>query len=157
MFNRKALGVFLLLFISFLQAAAQEKKIPLTEPDYNKPKLFTSLPDMIPVTTEDMKQLLTGEEGQPASLRLDSKAIPAFRGAVTSRATKYEGAIQSVVLRSADFNGATLTLSAVKQPDGSVAYTGRIISMQHGDLFELKRTEEGYFFIKRNFYDLINE
>jgi hypothetical protein len=68
-----------------------------------------------------------------------------------------ENNIHSVVIRSRNFNGATLTLSSSAQPNGTVKFTGRIISFQHGDLYELQNQNNQYILIKKNFYDLINE
>jgi hypothetical protein len=61
------------------------------------------------------------------------------------------------VIRSGNFNGATLTLSSSAQTNGAVRFTGRIISFQHGDVYELQNQNNQYILIKKNFYDLINE
>jgi hypothetical protein len=61
------------------------------------------------------------------------------------------------VIRSGNFNGATLTLSSSAQPDGAVKFTGRIISFKHGDAYELQNQNDQYILIKRNYYELINE
>jgi len=65
--------------------------------------------------------------------------------------------MRSVVVRLSDFKGATLTLSSFTHPDGTVTYSGRIISFQHADLFELQYQNEQYFLIKKNYYELVNE
>lgn len=41
-----------------LSSFAQEQKILINEPDYNKPKLFSHLPDKIPVSIEKSMKLL---------------------------------------------------------------------------------------------------
>jgi hypothetical protein len=42
-------------------------------------------------------------------------------------------------------------------PDGTTKYTGRIISIRHGDLYQLIQEDAGWVLVKKNFYDLINE
>jgi hypothetical protein len=76
---------------------------------------------------------------------------------VISAVSKYNNTIQSVVIRCADFDGARLTLSKVNMPDGTTKYTGRIISIRHGDLYQLIQEDAGWVLVKKNFYDLINE
>lgn len=79
-----------------------------------------------------------------------------LEGSIISSTLKYNN-IRSVIVRSSNFNGATLTLSSSTQTNGTVKLTGRLLSMQHGDLYELQRVNEQYFLIKKNFYDVINE
>ena len=81
--------------------------------------------------------------------------MSSFNGQVISRSD--DNTIHSVVIRSANFNGATLTLSSSAQPNGTVKFTGRIISFQHGDAYELQNQNDQYILIKKNFYDLMNE
>ena len=56
-------GLCLLLLFACATTSAQNK-IPVNEPDQNKPKLFTNLPDKIPVDINDLKNLITAETGK---------------------------------------------------------------------------------------------
>jgi hypothetical protein len=154
----KLSGFCLLCMLTCAIASAQDK-VPLNEPDYNKPKLFNNLPDQIPVDITELKNFISGnaETGKPAQLKSSDDKIPGFDGKVVSSASKYQNTMHSVVIRLNNFNGATLTLSSSIQADGTVLYTGRIISFQHGDLYELQKKDDKYFLIKRNYYELINE
>ncbi len=138
--------------------SAQEQKVPLNEPNYNKPLLFAELPDKIPVDGAYLKNLLTGTNdlGKDVQFRLANSKVDHFSGKVISAAGKETGA-PSVVIRSSNFNGATLSISEVTLPDGTMTYRGHIISMQHGDLLELQIIDGQYYFVKRKFHDLINE
>jgi hypothetical protein len=71
--------------------------------------------------------------------------------------SKYNNTLRSVVVRSTNFNGATLTLSSSTTTDGAATYTGRIISFQHGDLFVLQKENEEYYLVKKKYHELINE
>lgn len=147
-------GICLLVILSCATSFAQNKA-PVNQPDLNKPKLFADFPDKIPVDINSLRSLINTETGKMVSLWLGPDARKSFNGEVVSRAD--DNIIHSVVIRSGNFNGATLTLSSSTQPDGTVKFTGRIISFGHGDLYELRYQNEQYILIKKNFYDLINE
>lgn len=154
--NLQLPGLVLSLFFYCAIASAQ-KNIPINEPDKNKPKLFTDLPDRIPVDISNLENLMNVETGKDVSLKLAVKNFQAFNGKVISVAHKYNNNINSVVIRSGDFNGASLTLSSSTTADGTVKFTGRIISFGHGDIYELQKENDQYILIKKNFYALINE
>ena len=155
--NLKTAGLGLAIMLC-CAASAQVQKVPLNEPDYNKPLLFADLPDKIPVEVAYLKNLLINsvEIGKDVQFKLANSKIDQFNGKVISVAGIETGA-SSIVIRSSNFSGATLSISEIKLEDGSMAYRGHIISMQHGDLFELQLVDGQYYFVKRKFYDLINE
>ena len=152
--NLQLPGLCLLLIFTCATSSAQNR-IPVNEPDQNKPRLFTNLPDKIPVDINELKNLVNAENGKLVSLKLGQNDMSRFNGQVISRSD--DNTIHSVVIRSANFNGATLTLSSSAQPDGTVKFTGRVISFQHGDAYLLQNHNDQYILIKKNFYDLINE
>jgi hypothetical protein len=147
-----------IVFFSF-SASGQTDKVPINEPDYNKPRLFDNLPDRIPVSITDLNALISAPVGRTASLNLvtgTAKAVQ-FDGDVVSVASQPDEKIQSVVIRSSNFNGARMTISKILNDNGTVSFSGRIISFQHGDLFELKNEAGNMVLVKRNYYELINE
>ena len=146
-------GIMLCSFTSF----GQEQKVPVNEPDQNKPKLFSNLPDKISVSTEKIIALVTSPVGRTSSFRLDESSDFQFEGEVVSVTSKYNNSIQSVVIRSGNFNGARLTISKITNTDGSISYSGRIISFKHGDLYELQNQEGQLVLVKKNYYELVNE
>lgn len=150
-----ALCVCAMLYSLFLPA--QNEKPPITEPDYNKPRLFNNLPDKIPVSLEEINNLLNTEVGHPASLKLSTAINIRFEGVVVSSANKYGNSIRSVVIRSSNYNGASFTISKITTTEGAVSYTGRIISFKHGDVYELQKMDGQFVLVKRNYYDLVNE
>ena len=143
-----------LFALSHVSASAQSS-VPVNEPDLNKPKLFSNLPDKIPVDVNTLQGLINSDNGKDISLRLGQDAMSNFDGKVISKTN--DNNIQSVVIRSGNFNGATLSLSSSTKPDGAVKFTGRIISFRHGDMYELENQNNQYILIKKNFYDVINE
>ena len=133
---------------SFGQADAPR----VSEPNMNKPNLFTALPEKISVNTETLSSLLTTGEGNDVAVNFGGK-MP-FSGKIISSSN--EAGVSSVVIRSANYPGARLIFSKAVI-DGKEMYSARIISMEHGDVYELKSENGQNVFIKRKFYDLINE
>jgi hypothetical protein len=153
--NLQLTGICLVLSI-LCQTTFAQTSIPVNEPDLKKPRLFAGLPDKIPVHILDLQSLVNAGTGKDVSLSLEQNASGVFAGKVISTANKYNN-IRSVVIRSSNFNGATLTLSSSILTNGTVKFTGRIISLQHGDVYELQNQNDQYILVKKNFYDLINE
>lgn len=148
-----------LLFMFYSVSVSAQQNVPLNEPDYNKPSLFSNLPDVIPVNINELKALIAGKPaiGKDVQLRTPESKLTAFRGRIISFASKYDKKLNSIVVRCSEFNGATLTLSSLIQDDGTINYSGRIISFQSGDLYQLEKQGESYALVKKKYYDLINE
>ncbi len=143
--------------LTAMGSSAQEKtNVPINEPDYNKPKLFTNLPEKIQLSTDAIGNLFTTTLGRSASITLTDDTQLRFDGEVVSSGYK-SPQVQTVVIRSTNYNGATFSLTRITNSDGSVTYRGRIISFKHGDLFELEYQQGQYVLVKKNFYDLVNE
>lgn len=136
---------------------SQKENDRINEPDYNKPKLFSNFPERIPLSIEKINDLLKTDVGQSANLKVATNASLQFDGEIVSKASKYENTIQSVVIRCANFNGATLTLSKITNADGTISYTGRIISFKHGDLYVLQGKGDDLTLVKKNYHELVNE
>ncbi len=147
------------LSICSLTATAQNNDhAPLNQQDRNKPLLFSSLPDRIPVSVEYINSLFGSPEGRVVSIITSADPTGSrIEGQVITTGTKYDNALQSVVIRSTNFNGANFTVSKYTDTEGTVTYTGRILSMQHGDAYELKNESGNLVLIKRKIYSLVNE
>jgi hypothetical protein len=76
---------------------------------------------------------------------------------VSSVAAQFENNLLSIVIRSTNFPGAALSFSKITKEDGTISYAGRIISFQHGDAYEINQENGQYYFVKKGFYDLVNE
>lgn len=144
------------LALCSLGSYAQGKPV-VNEPDYNKPKLFSHLPARIPVNTVELESLFQNAVGKATSLEVADDVQFRFEGEVVSAGSKYQNTLQSMVIRSTNFNGANFNISRITNADGTITYRGRIISFNHGDLFELQNQNGQYALVKKNFYDLINE
>jgi hypothetical protein len=149
----KMTGLGLTFALFCIIASAQADR--LNEPNLNKPRLFDAFPNDITVNTNQLVNLLSYQVGETVNITL----APGFQfqGQVVSTANLYDNTLQSVVISSSNFNGARLTFTQVADENKKVSYTGRSISFQHGDLFELVNRDNQYYFIKKKFYDLVNE
>jgi hypothetical protein len=145
--------IWLSLFLICLQSNAQ--KPPVREPDMNRPSLFQNLPNKISCRINDLSALLELEIGKAVSFSLVDNLN--FQGVVSSVASKSDNTLNSVVIRSTNFPGAALSFSRVTKDDGTFSYVGRIISFQHGDAYEIGLENGQYYFVKKGFYDLVNE
>ena len=137
-----------------LASSAQQNDIPVNAPDLNKPELFQQSPEKVTVDASQIAALLVSPVGEPVVMNLPSFH---FEGKVISAVSKYANSMQSVVIRSSNFEGATLTLTRVTDASGNISYTGRILSMKHGDLYQLKQVDNGLALVKNKFYSVVSE
>jgi hypothetical protein len=156
MINLKLMGLGLSFIV--LSASAQSTA-PLNEPDLTKPFLFAAFPEKIAVSANELNILFgnTTAMGKEVNIQLSDDKLSSFDGKIVSTATKNENTVRSLVIRSSNFNGATLTLSSSTNTDGTVSYTGRIISFKHSDAYILQKQGDEYFFVKKKLTDLVNE
>jgi hypothetical protein len=156
--NLKFLGLCLSCFIVCVRVSAQNKPTFNDFDNTNKPKLFAQLPEKITLDVKELESLfIQPKEASEIAIQSADKKTFNFSGKVISATSKYDSKIRTLIIRSINFSGATLTLSSSTQPDGTVEYSGRIISFQHGDLYQLEKQKTEYYFIKKNFRDLVNE
>ena len=152
--NLRTIACCFSLSLYCITSSAQQKTIPLNEPDLNKPELFKQSPDKIPLEVFEVASLLTTPVGESVVLDLPSFR---FEGNVISAVSKYSNSMQSVVIRSSNYEGATLTVTRTADKSGNISYTGRIISMKNGDLYELKQVDYGFALVKNKFYKVVVE
>ena len=143
------------LSVFFVSIKTSAQTPPVREPDMNRPSLFQNLPEKISCRINDLSAFLESEIGKSISFSFTNSLN--FQGVVSSVASKFDNTLQSVVIRSTNFPGAALSFSKVTKEDGSVYYVGRILSFQHGDAYEISQENGQYFFVKKGFYDLVNE
>ncbi len=127
---------FCLSFILCCTKKFAQDRVSLKEPDHNKPPLFSNFPDKIAVDILELKNFIsnTAAKGKEVNVRFIDKILPGFNRKIISATSKYNITLRSVVVSSTRFNGATLTLSSTAT-DGTVRYSGRIVSFQHDYLY----------------------
>lgn len=125
----------------------------VNEPDYSKPKLFGDLPDRISFDPTDLRDLLNTHVGQIISLSVTQGFT--LSGQVVSRAEDKNSI--SVVMRLTNRPGARLIFTKLTDPNKSIKYIGRIISLKHGDSYEIVSENDQYYFKKKGINDLVAE
>ncbi len=134
--NYLNLSGFCLSFIFCCSLSFAQDRVPLKEPDHNKQTLFIKLPNKISGNIHEFKNFFsnTAAKGKEVNVRFIDETLPGFNGKIISATSKYNNTLRSVVVSSTRFNGATLTLSSTTT-DGTVRYSGRIVSFQHACLY----------------------
>jgi hypothetical protein len=168
--NSSTAVLCLYFVLSAFVSRGQNQKIPLNEPDYNKPKIFQNLPDSIPVDAATLSNLFTVSKGQTVAPSFTNRSTSAsfqLRGEVISKSDNTplnvqsraasHAAISSMILKLSDYNGANFTISRITNPDGTAQYTGRIINFKSGDLFVLQTVNGKLMLVKKDYYALVNE
>lgn len=142
-----------MLFFTFSQVHAQVS--PIKEPDYNKPKLFADLPDVMNLDVNELESLIALPMGGTTT-EIFTESFP-LKGIVVSRSGDAGSDIKSVVIRLVNRPGSTFCISKVKIESGQYRFIGRIISMNNSDAFEIARLDDKYVLQKKHLYDLVNE
>lgn len=152
----KKLNVFVLAFtlISFYQVSlAQEQERTINTPDYNKPKLFSDVPDRLNMKMKSADALFDLKAGSSFSTQLSDNF--SFTGIVVSKVDN--ASVQSIVIKSTNRKGAVLSLTKIKNSDGVFIYKGRIVSRSNADAFELAIENGQYILQKKNYYEIVSE
>jgi hypothetical protein len=148
----KAVAFCVLLSIACIRLSAQAN-IPLNEPDYNKPKIFSDLPQTMVLQSAEADALFKLRAGETAKAQLTSQFF--IDATVVSNGGNKSS--KTIILKIPARNNAILTLTRFSTPDGIVKYAGRIMSQGNGDAYEIKTENSQYIFNKINLYDLISE
>lgn len=104
--------------------------------DASKKNLFAAFPSKIDVTNNTLQNLFTAMPGEKISIAFDSQFT--FTGMVISNEMKYQN-LQSVLIRSAQFDNALLQVSKITNNDQSISFVGRIIHQNALDGYEIKK------------------
>lgn len=147
-------GAALALLMAVHFSAAAQSNLPVNEPDYNKPKVFSDLPNTLSLRTGDAEALLSLPVGATANANLAVGFT--LSGTVVSKSSS-TAASQSVVVKSTLRRGAVFTFTRIKNADGTAVYRGRIISKEAGDVLEIAKESGVYVLRKKAYYDVLNE
>lgn len=122
------------------QAKKSEKSV---NPD--KPFLFQRLPARFECSASSLKQVFSTRVNDLVQIPLGGNAV--FAGIVNA-VVQVDANVTSVNIFSSNFPGTMLSLSLVKQPDGSAKMTGMFLNPKNGDMLMLEQDKEKYFIRK---------
>lgn len=134
----KHFAPYALMLLFSLQAATGFSQ----NPNGNKPKQFSSYPDVINCTEAELSRVFSGTTGQDISLNFSNDFM--FSGKITSNLVKYSN-LQTAVIKSPVFNNSILNISKRINQDNSITYVGRIINVDYFDGYELKKNITGNY------------
>ena len=150
----KSGALCVLLYACALSSAAQ-KSLPVSEPDYNKPKLFADLPQTLILNVKALEQFLDLPEGQSINVPLTDKIR--YQGTIVSKSDPLDTEVKTVVIKSTNRLGSSFTFTRIRNVDGSFAYRGRLLSHKHSDAYEIQQENGQYILNKKSLYDLLDE
>jgi hypothetical protein len=133
------------VFILHHQIQAQEPLAALREKKLSKPFLFTSLPDQFEVAATELHQMLSGDVNEKISAQLSSQFQ--LVGLVVDRSQHNPGSL-TVNIRLENYHNALFNLTIRFLADNSVVMQGRIIHPKYGDVLELFKDKNRYYFKK---------
>lgn len=147
-----ALGVLLSLSFTFSHAQV----VPaVKEAEAHKPKIFSDLPPKISFNIHMLEALLANEVGTPVNMLISPGF--SFQGHVVSKSDAADTRVHTIVIRSTNRSGATLTFTRISNGDGSYSYNGRILSMKHSDALEIVQEQGKFALVKKEFSELLME
>jgi len=111
-----------------------------------KPKQFSSFPDRINCSEQELARVFSASAGQVISLSFSDNFT--FTGSVKSNIAKYAN-LQSAVIVSPDYSNTIFNVSRITNDDGTYSYVGRIINKNYFDGFELKKNTTGNYQLKK--------
>ena len=152
--NLKIRAFCALLIISTSSSAQTQNKIPITEPNYNKPKLFASLPARLQLNIGQINSVINEKEGTSVDMNLSDQLN--IKGIVISISDKKMSDTKSIVIKTKNWPGCFLALSASNK-GGVTIYSGRLLSREYGDAYEIQNLNGNYYLQKINLYDLLSE
>jgi hypothetical protein len=124
--------------------SAQPMAYPASsQENFSKPSLFSRFPDKAECSMTSLRALFSNST--QVVLTLDNEIV--IRGEIINRVSQ-NLAVQSVNIRLTDFPGALCTVSRISLGDGSVRFSGRILSVRHKDAMLLLQDKGTYYFIK---------
>ena len=144
-----------LLTVCYLHSSSQGTTLPVNEPDYNKPKFFSDLPDKLNPRLGDMEALLDLPEGAQVNATIANGFT--LVGSVVSKSNPTDVSSKTVVIKSLSRQGAIFTFTRIKNDNGSFSYIGRMLSKNSGDALVIVKEGTDYVIRKKGYYEIINE
>ena len=150
--NLKPISFCVFLLLSFFCSFAQHELF--TDQNYNKPKLFSDLPEKLNLDISQLENLFILSESKHVKFPIGDFH---FQGNVVSKSNPADKKVQSIVIKSTNRMGAAFTFTKIINEDGSIAFKGRILSRDHSDAYDMQIENGQYFLIKKHQLEILNE
>lgn len=153
--NRRILLFFLFVLSMNAVLAQQDPPLNLSTKAPERPLLFgAASPEKVTCAYSELLRPFTARIGDAIRLNL----APGFfvEGKLVS-VTNHSAAVRTVQVTADNFPGAFLTLSRIEEKKGEYSYTATLMSLKHGDMYELKKENNLYVLNKRKTNDFMME
>ena len=150
----KTVIICVVISLGAFRSDAQEK-LPINQPNYNKPKAFEDLPQKMDVSISEMESLFDLSVGETVTAK-PAKGFH-FKGTIVSKSGNNKSQVQSVVINSITRKDAVLTFTKIRIEDGSFIYRGRILNKGSIDAYEIVKDKDDYVLEKKNYYEMVRE
>ena len=144
---------FFLLVLLAAKDHCFAQAIPLHEPDYNKPAVFSHLPDTIKATAAGLSRICAS----PVQATVAVDAGDGFPVAGQVRSAMQLPNRQTAIIALSNYPGVVLSLSKLTTAQGSVVFKGRMFSFAARDAYELQLKDDQYCWVKTSLYRIVNE
>ena len=147
---------FLCSIVSTSIVQAQQPNL-YREPDHNRQKIFQQLPDSLIFQPERLVELLERKIGEKVQVPVGIESKLVLTGQVVSITNKYDGRIQSIVIRTNENPDIMILFSRIVSDNGEIIYRGYLRGKESGDLYVAANLTGKWQWIRKGFYDVINE
>jgi hypothetical protein len=135
-----------LIYLSMPSALVAQARRPEKSVTPDKPFIFSRLPARFECSATSLKQLFHAQLNDQVQLSLSANTV--FAGVVNAR-VEVDANTMSVNILSSNFPGTLLTISLMKQSDGSEKMTGMFLNPQNGDMLMLEQDKDKYVIRKQ--------
>ena len=118
------------------------------------PHLFDAFSNSITCNNTELERIFSFQQGASVQLAFSPNFI--FKGNVNSNQQKFSN-LQSVTIRSSNFDGALLSISRRLNDDNSITYVGRILNPDYADGYELLKQGSNYILNKIKHADILQD
>jgi len=153
--NHQTTLLGIMLCVIGLSAATQTYTADFNQPATNSANIFHDLPDRIYLSVENLNTLMNTPIGLSVSMNLSVHSPFQIEGQLVS--VSENEIVRTIVIRSSNYKNARLTLTKMKNQDGSISYNGKFKSFQNEEMLELNNIDGRVVFIKRKYIDLARE
>jgi hypothetical protein len=146
-------GLSLVLIFGFQELSAQNLA-EFSQEKAEKAKLFDRIPSKFSIYTSALDKLFLSKVNSKIVLPVDGTNF--FEGTISEKVQRNDQVV-SINIKSSNFDGAMLTLSRISRPGQPVSYSGRLMSINHGDAFVLLTHGDETLFLKQRQSSLVVE
>ena len=146
--------VYLLVFTFLVSNLIFSQAISTREP-VKRQVVFNHFPDTIQLTDHVLTALFEYSQDKSVDIELAKNQSLAIEGTVVAKSSKYGNQVNSITIQTSD--NRILLLTHTILPDGTVKYSGMLMKKLSADILLLYNIGDQYYFIKKEWNELVNE